>query len=169
MKGAKIHREKIRDPWEKRVPGFGLGRDPARTPMQWDRSRFAGFSEVEPWLPVAEDYTEYNVEVERNHPKSFFNLYRSLIHYRMKSGALKWGNYLPLDSGHPSVFGFMREYEGRRCLILLNFSEQEAKVALPFRKGTLVCNSFMDRELPAKMNLSRLTLLPLEGFLIEIN
>jgi alpha-glucosidase len=46
----------IRDPWAKYEPGLGVGRDPARTPMQWDASAFAGFSTHEPWLPLTPDY-----------------------------------------------------------------------------------------------------------------
>jgi alpha-glucosidase len=44
--------ERVQDPWEKNVPGLGLGRDPVRTPMPWDGSATAGFTTGEPWLPI---------------------------------------------------------------------------------------------------------------------
>ncbi len=48
--------DRVRDPKELREPGIGLGRDPSRTPMAWDRSPHAGFSSVEPWLPLHVDW-----------------------------------------------------------------------------------------------------------------
>src|SRR4028118_2310319 len=58
MEDVPIPPELEQDPWGKRVPGMGLGRDPERTPMQWDASPAAGFTTGEPWLPVASDYRE---------------------------------------------------------------------------------------------------------------
>ena len=53
--------EDIRDPFEKNLPGIGVGRDGCRTPMQWDASHFSGFSEGKPWLPLPEDHVRENV------------------------------------------------------------------------------------------------------------
>ena len=58
------------------------GRDGARTPMQWDASAFAGFSTVEPWLPLPDDFATRNVASERADPASLYNLYRRLIALR---------------------------------------------------------------------------------------
>src|SRR6185369_17017347 len=55
MHDVAIPPERIQDPVERNVPGCGLGRDPQRTPMQWSAARNAGFTQAEPWLPVAED------------------------------------------------------------------------------------------------------------------
>ncbi len=55
------------------------GRDGARTPMQWDEGAFAGFSGVEPWLPLADDFATVNVARQRADPASLYNLYRRLI------------------------------------------------------------------------------------------
>ncbi len=62
--------EKVRDPYEKDLPGMGLGRDPERSPMQWSAEPNAGFCPegVEPWLPVASDYREVNVAVQAEAP-----------------------------------------------------------------------------------------------------
>ena len=60
--------EEVQDPFEKNVPGRGLGRDPQRTPMQSSAAKHAGFTDGEPRLPIAEDYNRVNVEVERDDP-----------------------------------------------------------------------------------------------------
>src|SRR3569833_84734 len=50
----------VQDPWEKNEPGLGLGRDPSRTPMQWDATANAGFSTARPWLPLDANYAVSN-------------------------------------------------------------------------------------------------------------
>src|SRR5438270_438863 len=57
--------ERIHDPVEKALPGLGLGRDGERTPMQWDASAHAGFSTMEPWLPLPANFRSENVENAR--------------------------------------------------------------------------------------------------------
>jgi alpha-glucosidase len=66
MQDVPIPSERMQDPWEQRVPGLGLGRDPQRTPMQWDETPNAGFTneDVQPWLPLADDYKAVNVAVQ---------------------------------------------------------------------------------------------------------
>ena len=70
MHDVEIPPEKVQDPFEKNVPGRGLGRDPQRTPMQWSAAKNAGFTAGKPWLPIAEDYAQNNVEAERDDPFS---------------------------------------------------------------------------------------------------
>ena len=93
MHDVSIPPESVRDPWEINVPGFGVGRDPQRTPMQWDDSPHAGFTTGEPWLPVASDYLDINVGRERNDPASMLTLYRRLIELRKAESALTLGAY----------------------------------------------------------------------------
>ncbi|MBI4175523.1 alpha-amylase, partial [Candidatus Berkelbacteria bacterium] len=64
MKDGEIPAPAERDPWGKRVPGFGFGRDSERTPMQWDGSTNAGFTAGSPWLPIAASSNERNVTAE---------------------------------------------------------------------------------------------------------
>ena len=63
MQQVTISRKVVRDPFEKNVPGIGVGRDGCRTPMQWDANPHAGFSTSDTWLPLADDYIQENVEV----------------------------------------------------------------------------------------------------------
>ena len=61
MRQVTIAPHEVRDPFEKNVPGIGVGRDGCRTPMQWDATDGAGFSNAKPWLPLADDYRRENV------------------------------------------------------------------------------------------------------------
>jgi alpha-glucosidase len=64
MRDVAVPPTQVQDPWERNVPGLGLGRDPERTPMQWSAAPQAGFSSGQPWLPVAADFAAVNVETE---------------------------------------------------------------------------------------------------------
>jgi alpha-glucosidase len=123
---ADIPPDKARDPFEKNVPG--LGRDGCRTPMQWDASRFAGFSTVEPWLPVTDDYATRNVAAERGDPGSLYNLYRCLLTLRRAHPALVSGNYQPLKADG-DVLTYLREGDGQRFLVALNLGPHDTTLA----------------------------------------
>ena len=86
------------------------GRDPERTPMQWDASPNAGFCApgVTPWLPLAEDAAQVNVAAQENDPASDLNYFRALMRLRQAEPALLGGAYRSLDAGHPEVFAFER-------------------------------------------------------------
>ena len=83
--------EQLRDPLERNMPG--LGRDGARTPMQWEPSVFGGFSKHEPWLPLAGDFCVQNVFDQKQDQDSILNLYRWLMLLRRKTPALVIGSY----------------------------------------------------------------------------
>lgn len=167
MKDGDIPQDKIQDPFEINVPGLGLGRDKERTPMQWNKAKNAGFSEVEPWLPVEKDYRLQNVEVEQNDAKSMLNFYKTLIHYRKKSQTLLLGVYIPLDLKNDHVLAYMREGEKGKNLVVLNFSHLEQNVILPVANVKLVCSTYMDNKQEERKPTSFL-LRPHEGLLFEV-
>ena len=103
--------ERIQDPFGKNVPGFGLGRDGARTPMQWDPSPHAGFSTAEPWLPLADDFRSENVENAHGDPASLYHLYRRLIAVRRAHPALTRGAYRPIVAENDLLL-YTRELHG---------------------------------------------------------
>jgi alpha-glucosidase len=121
MRDAVIPPELVRDPFEKNVPGLGLGRDPERTPMQWTAGPNAGFGTGTPWLPIAGDAATVNVETERDDPSSMLSFYRALLRLRRAEDALSVGSYSALELGG-DVLGFERFHQERRLTILLNFS-----------------------------------------------
>jgi alpha-glucosidase len=100
------------------------GRDPERTPMQWDGSPKAGFSDGDPWLPVASSAAQgVNVAAQRDDPRSMLSLYRRLIWYRRGSAALRQGSYRSLDTPE-GIFAYLREAGDERLLVVLNFSDR---------------------------------------------
>ncbi len=166
LENGVIPPEKIQDP-----QGINLGaehtRDVCRTPMQWDAGPNAGFSDVEPWLPVSADYGTRNVAAQSSGLTSILNLYRRLLWYRRGSPALYGGTYQPLDAGDDNCFVYLRTAGDERCLIALNFTGDQRYVSVPGEDtGQIVISTHLDRE--EKVSLSKLELRPHEGLLVEL-
>ena len=115
--------DRIRDPQELRQPGIGIGRDRSRTPMPWDASRFAGFSTVEPWLPLNPDWPTRNVAAQDGEAGSMLTLYRRLLAIRRTHAALSVGD-LTLVDAPAGVLVYERAHQGKRLRILLNLTAQ---------------------------------------------
>jgi alpha-glucosidase len=121
MSDVQIPPESVRDPWEKNVPGLGLGRDPCRTPMRWSSQPGAGFTSGVPWLPIGSPVNRINVADERNDPGSFLSLYRALLALRRAEPALSLGCYRERWAD-AQLLMYERAAGSRRFLIALNFS-----------------------------------------------
>ncbi len=132
MRQVEIAPERARDPAAAHVPG----RDGARTPMQWDASRFAGFSNAEPWLPLGE-HAAINVAAERAEEASLLNLYRRLIAARRQSRALREGSFRLLAVTDATLI-YSREADGEAVMVALNFAAEPATVVMPDGGGTLL-------------------------------
>ncbi|GEL66537.1 alpha,alpha-phosphotrehalase [Marinilactibacillus psychrotolerans] len=105
-------------------------RDNSRTPMQWNTDENAGFSSGEPWLKVPKNYTELNTENELI-SKKIRDYYKELIQLRKEYLIIQEGSYEPFELGHQSVFGYIREYEQQKLLVLNHFYADEAIVKIP--------------------------------------
>jgi alpha-glucosidase len=176
MENVHIPLDLLQDPPAVNQPELAelLGRDPERTPMQWDASPNAGFTapNARPWLPLAEDYKDVNVQRQLDDPRSFLNFFRTLVAYRKASSALSVGTYrsVQLESAEAreSCLVYERESGDERLLVALNFSAQEQKVDLPFSgTGKVVLSTGMDRE--GNVNLPTFTLKPNEGCIIDLS
>ncbi|MHA1331335.1 MAG: alpha-amylase family glycosyl hydrolase [Candidatus Hodarchaeales archaeon] len=134
----------IQDPWERTEPG--KGRDPERTPMQWDNRENAGFSKVKPWLKVSTDYRLLNVLVEKQNRKSFLHLYHKLLSLRKEYISLSVGKYKSFNLNE-NCFIYLRSYQDEKFLILLNFSNEEQTIGLECLKNSMIIlSTFLDRE-----------------------
>lgn len=122
----------VQDPWEKNEPG--LGRDPQRTPMQWDHGRNGGFTTGRPWLPLSAEAAECNVAALAQEAGSILTMYHKLIAFRRRHLALSVGQYV---SAHidGEVFAYERRHGGERLMVALNFGQKPQKVLLPEDAG----------------------------------
>jgi alpha-glucosidase len=128
MTDVDVPAAKEQDPWGKRVPGLGLGRDPERSPMLWTSATNAGFcpDDVEPWLPIGEQADTHSVDAQRGNDRAWLSIVKHLLDIRHGSPALQRGEYRSLDAPD-GVFAFERTFDGDRVVVLLNFTG-EAKV-----------------------------------------
>lgn len=134
MHDVRLRYGQLRDPYTRRYWPFLAGRDPARTPMQWDGSPGAGFTSGIPWLPIPTDAGKTNVACEISDHASLLALYRRLIWLRKASPALTLGTYREVDGGPLSCLVYLREAVGEskeRLLIIVNFSREPRTFALP--------------------------------------
>jgi alpha-glucosidase len=145
MEQVKIPPARVRDPWERNVPGLGLGRDGARTPMPWDKSPHAGFSRAEPWLPMSDDWACNNVQTERDDPGSFLQLYMRLLRLRRERPALQLGA-LHSIAAHDGILQYVRDLGTQRLLIVLNLTGTSAVLAAAGTRGTIVASCVAHRE-----------------------
>ena len=130
MVDGKIRKSELQDPLGKQYWPLPFGRDPERTPMQWSAAHNAGFSGAKPWLPVQEDYATTNVARAEADPGSLLHWYRHLIRVRRAEPALHRGSYRRLEQG-AGVLGYLREHDGDRIAVLLNFESRPRPALLP--------------------------------------
>ena len=167
MRNTGVPRKSIRDPLGKKFwPLYG-GRDRSRTPMQWTNGKFAGFSEVTPWLPVNKDFIFRNVEIFLEDNDSVLQFYRRLIRFRRSSEALLSGQWSPLIPSDRNVMAYLRLSEKEKLLILLNFSGRLARPGMLI-SGPLHVILSTHREASKKIDNFKLKLFPYEATIFRV-
>lgn len=150
MREGIIQPEKKQDPFNGQMTDHSLGRDPSRTPMQWNADVSSGFTSdgVEPWLPVNPDYQDINVELQEQNPTSTLNFYKKLLQFRRQSTALKHGEIEFLDGTGDDVLAYLRKSHDERLFIAINFSEttQHLDLSALTKNATFVLSSRMQSE-----------------------
>jgi alpha-glucosidase len=176
MADVRIPPEFLQDPQAVNQPEIAdiVGRDPARTPMQWDGSPNGGFAPagVQTWLPLAEDYRTHNVAVQSQDPTSMLSFYRALTALRQSSPALVLGAYRSLDTGKDDLFAYLRTAKTadgeQRYLVVLNFGTGTHRLDLSTlgRRGKILLstNLLSNGEVP----LRQLYVSPNEGIVLAI-
>lgn len=146
MEQVAIAPHQVRDPFEKNVPGIGVGRDGCRTPMQWDDTTKAGFTSGDPWLPIPVSAIETNVASLSEEPKSILSLYRALMKLRNAAPALSGGECSDVTE-FGDVMHFRRKTSGQDYLIVLNFASTPAALdALGILDGCeIILSTGLDR------------------------
>ena len=128
MRNITLRRDQIMDPPGKKFWPIYKGRDGYRSPMQWNDSKYAGFSSAEPWLPVHPNYHERNVEDQLEDPDSLLNFTKRLIDIRREQVALQHGDFQLLTMEPTDSLAYLRKHEGKTFLVALNFKDRRAKV-----------------------------------------
>ena len=100
-------------------------RDNARTPMQWDDSPHAGFTESDPWLPANPNHTEINAAAQVDDPDSVFSHYQRLIALRHDEPAVVHGSFHMLLPDDEQVYAFTRAHAGTELLVVANLSSDD--------------------------------------------
>ncbi|MGG0646045.1 alpha,alpha-phosphotrehalase [Bacillus mycoides] len=106
-------------------------RDNSRTPMQWNEEVNSGFTTSTPWISVAENFKEINVEKALEDRESVFYHYKKLIELRKKYDVLREGKYAILDGNHPSIWAYTRTVNNEVLLVINNFYGEEITYSAP--------------------------------------
>jgi alpha-glucosidase len=133
----------VQDPFEQNVPGFGLGRDPVRTPMPWSSEPHSGFTDGRPWLPLDADASVLNVSAQANDPRSILAFYRALLHLRRHSDALLIGE-LRLLTATDHILAYERRLGGQRLMIALNMTGQTRSLRIANAACETVLSTYLD-------------------------
>ncbi|UFW50459.1 MULTISPECIES: alpha-amylase family glycosyl hydrolase [Bradyrhizobium] len=141
-KRVPIPPERVRDPFEKLVPGYDLCRDPERAPMRWDDSAKGGFTNGEPWLPLG-PVSMANVAGQQRDDRSILALFRALIALRREHAGLRDGRYRPIRS-QDDVLAFARTQGEQELIVALNIAAEPRKWSLRGH-GRLLLSTHLDR------------------------
>ena len=103
-------------------------RDNGRTPMQWSDEKFAGFSNVEPWIIPPDNYATINAVAEVDDPNSVFNFYRQLIKLRKEFKIIAEGEIKFIEPDNNAVVAYERTLGDQKLIVLCNFSSDNIAV-----------------------------------------
>ncbi|MCC2752867.1 alpha-glucosidase [Enterococcus gallinarum] len=141
------------------------GRDNARTPMQWNDSKNAGFTSNKPWLHINPNYPEINVEKALEEKDSLFYTYKRLIQLRHEHPIVVWGTYNLVDTEDENIFAYCRVLDEQKWLIITNFQEKTTTFDLKEEPKSVLIQNYTKKEYTKGM----LYLDPYEAVVLEIS
>lgn len=136
MPNVRLPRKKILDPLGRKFWPFYRGRDGARSPMQWNQNKYAGFTKGRPWLPIHHNYKNVNVEIQKNSNTSIYFYYLNLIKLRKANKILYSGSFKIIDTGRLGVLSYRRSLKRSSFVIVLNFKPHKQKIR--FKKANVL-------------------------------
>ena len=138
-------------------------RDNARTPMQWDDSEQAGFTDGESWIKVNPNYKEINAAQQLEDPNSIFYYYQKLIRLRKEKDIIVYGGFEPLYRDDEQILAYIRRQEQEKLLTVCNFSDKNAEMEIPEEfKGAECLITNLDRTVFE----GKIVLKPYEAFVL---
>ncbi|MBF2662625.1 alpha,alpha-phosphotrehalase [Listeria seeligeri] len=131
-------------------------RDNSRTPMQWDDTENAGFTTGKPWLKVAENANEINVQQALQTKTSIFYFYQKLIALRKEYPVIQNGDYTPALTDEDSIIAYTRSLEDSKLLSIHNFASEKQILTLPsgFSNAKILLSNYQREELNSTIELS---------------
>ena len=108
-----------------------FSRDNARTPMQWDDTEHAGFTDGTPWLKENPNYKEINVEQALADKDGIWYFYKNLNAFRIGNEVIRYGSYKQYYPKDKHVWTYEREYNGKKYVVIANYSDREVQFVVP--------------------------------------
>lgn len=142
-------------------------RDNSRTPMQWDNTANAGFSQGKPWIEVANNYPKINVKAALDDPNSIFYCYQSLIKLRKEYPIFIFGDYQDLTPDNADCWCYVRSWNNQTLVVIANLTEDAVKwqLALENRHWQKLLSNYQNETTLE----SELTLQPYEAMYFLLN
>lgn len=139
-------------------------RDNARTPMQWDDSKHAGFTKAEPWISVNPYYKDIHVKQCLEDHTSVFYHYQKLIRMRKDNEVLVYGDFRMICTEDEKVLAYVRTLRDKRLIIVCNFYEEETQINIQnYGTGKVLLSNYPGTQ----TDLSRLKLRPYEAVIFQ--
>jgi alpha-glucosidase len=166
-------KEDVKDPIGRTGWPKEKGRDGERTPMQWSTAPNAGFTTTKPWLPVPPSYKTHNVASELKDPNSVLSTYKKLLALRHTNPALTEGDYVSLNNSDEHVMSYLRRYQGRAVLVVLNMSAEPQNASFDLSAQGFASKQAMTLVTTAgkarSVQLSAVSLRPFEVYIGEVS
>ena len=144
-----------------------IGRDNARTPMQWNSSENAGFSDVKPWMKVNPRYKEINVEDALKDENSIFYYYKKLIEFRHNDDVITNAGFELIDRENEAVFAYERKFEEKSIIVIANFYEDEVEFKLDDKYSMDDYNEYISNYNTHSIEGNTIKLKPFESIVIK--
>ncbi|KAB2825889.1 glycoside hydrolase family 13 protein [Aliivibrio finisterrensis] len=143
-------------------------RDNARTPMHWDNSDNAGFTQGTPWIKLNPNYPEINVAAALEDKNSIFYHYQKLIALRKQNPVIVYGDFIPLFETHSAVFAYERKDADQHLVVLNNFSAEPQTLALPEHIANRSVECLISNLEPTTQLGSELILAPYQSLVLAL-
>lgn len=142
-------------------------RDNARTPMQWNDDKNAGFSTGKPWIEVNSNYGDINVEKDLNDPDSIYKFYQKVIQLKESEEVFNNGRYELIDSDDSSIYAYNRTMNNDQALIICSFAPYKVKFDVPkefINKSRILLSNYNEdlNSIPSTIYLK-----PYEGIVLK--
>ena len=139
------------------------GRDNARTPIQWNANKNAGFTTGKPWLHINPNYKDINVEAALADPDSIFYTYQKLIKLRHKNPIVVDGDFELVKNTNDSVLAYYRKLDDQKWLIVANLSSDTQSFDSEEKISENIISNYQDHD-----DLHNLELRPYEAFAVKV-